>query len=44
MTDQEDNFSLGKIVWDHNNQETKSWACLGKLVPDLLLWFCPNYL
>ena len=30
MTDQEDIFNLGKIVFDDNNQERKSWACLGK--------------
>ena len=30
MTDQEDNIDLGKIVFDDNNQERKSWACLGK--------------
>ena len=30
MTDQEDYFNLGKIVFDENNQEKKSWACLGQ--------------
>ena len=30
MTDQEDNINLGKIVFDDNNQERKSWACLGQ--------------
>ena len=30
MTDQEDNMNLGKIVFDDNNQERKSWACLGQ--------------
>ena len=28
MTDQVDNYFLGKSVFDDNNQETKSWACL----------------
>ena len=28
MTDEEDIFILGKIVFDDNNQERKSWACL----------------
>ena len=28
--DQEDNVNLGKIVFDDNNQERKSWACLGR--------------
>ena len=30
MTDEEDNIILGKIVFDDNNQEIKSRACLGK--------------
>ena len=30
MTDQQDNINLGKIVFDDNNQEGKSWACLGQ--------------
>ena len=30
MTDQEDNIILGKIHIDDNNQERKSWACLGQ--------------
>ena len=30
MTDQEDNINLGKNVFDDNNQERKSWACLGQ--------------
>ena len=30
MTDQEDNINLGKIVFDDNNHERKSWACLGQ--------------
>ena len=28
MTDQEDNINLGKIVFDDQNQERKSCACL----------------
>ena len=28
MTDQEDNIKQAKIVFDDNNQERKSWACL----------------
>ena len=30
MTDQEHNIYLGKIVLDENNQERKSWNCLGE--------------
>ena len=30
MTDQEGNINLGEIVFDDNNQERKSWACLGQ--------------
>ena len=30
MTDQEDNINLGKFVFDDNNQERNSWACLGQ--------------
>ena len=30
MIDQEDNINLGRIAFDDNNQETKSWACLGQ--------------
>ena len=30
MTDQEKNINLGKNVFDDNNQERKSWACLGQ--------------
>ena len=29
LTDHEDNIYLGKMVFDDNNQERKSWACLG---------------
>ena len=30
MTGQEENVNLGKSVFDENNQERKSWACLGQ--------------
>ena len=30
MTEQEKNINLGKIVVDDNNQERKSWSCLGQ--------------
>ena len=30
MTDQEDNIYLGKVVFDDNKQEGKSWTCLGQ--------------
>ena len=30
MTDQENNFNLGKIVSDDNNQWRKLWSCLEK--------------
>ena len=30
MTDQERNIILGENVFDDNNQEKKSWACLGQ--------------
>ena len=29
MTDQEDKLKLDKIVFDDNNQERKTWTCLG---------------
>ena len=44
MTDLEDNINLGKIVFDDNNQERKSWDCLGQTVPGRSLCFCPNFL
>ena len=44
MTDQEDNINLGKIFCDDNNPEMKSWACLGKPVPERWFCFCPNFL
>ena len=39
MTDQEDNNNLGKIVFDDNNQERKSWACLGQTYSRYLIVF-----
>ena len=39
MTDQEDNINLVKIVFDDNNQERKSWACLGQTCSRSLIVF-----
>ena len=39
MTDQDDNINLGKIVSDDNNQERKSWACLGQTCSRPLIVF-----
>ena len=39
MTDQEDNFNLGKNVVDDNKQEKKSWAFLGQTCLRLLIVF-----
>ena len=39
MTDQEDNNNLGKVVFDNNNQERKSWACLGQTCSRSLIVF-----
>ena len=39
MTDQEDNINLGKIVFDDNNQERKSWSCLGQTCSKSLIVF-----
>ena len=39
MTDQEDNSNLGKIVFDDNNQERKSWACLGQTCSTSMIVF-----
>ena len=39
MTDHEDNFNLGKIVFDDNNQEKKSWACLEQTCSRSLIVF-----
>ena len=39
MTDQEDNNNLRKIVFDDNNQERKSWTCLGQTCSRSLIVF-----
>ena len=39
MTDQEDNFNLGKIFFDDNNQERKFSACLGQTCSRPLILF-----
>ena len=39
MTDQEENINLGKIVFDDNNQERKSWARLGQTCSRSLIVF-----
>ena len=39
MIDQEDKIKLGKIVFDDNNQERKSWACLGQTCSSFLIVF-----
>ena len=39
MTDQEDEIILGKIVFDGNNQERKSWICLGQTCSRSLIVF-----
>ena len=39
MTDQKDKFNLGKIVFDDNNQERKSWSCLGQTCSISLIVF-----
>ena len=44
MTHQEDNIDLGKVVLDGNNQERKSWACLGRICSRSSMCFCPNFL
>ena len=39
MTEQEENYNLGKIVFDDNNQERKSWSCLGQTCSRSLIVF-----
>ena len=39
MTDQEDRINLGKIVFHDNNQERKSWSCLGQTCSRSLIVF-----
>ena len=43
MTDQEDNINLGKNVFDDNNQERKSWACLGQTCTRSLIVFLSQF-
>ena len=44
MTDQEDNINLGKIVFDDNNQQGKSWACLEQTCSRSLIVFLSQLL
>ena len=39
MTDQEYNINSSEIVFDDNNQESKSWACLGQTCSRSLIVF-----
>ena len=39
MTDREDNINSGKNVFDNNNQDRKSWACLGQSYSRSLIVF-----
>ena len=39
MTDLEDNINLGEIVFDDNNQDRKSWSCLGQTCSRSLIVF-----
>ena len=39
MTDQEENVNLGKFVFEHNSQEQKVCACLGKTCSGSLIYF-----
>ena len=42
MFDQEDILNLGKIVFDDNNQERKSWSCLGQTCSKSPIVFLPQ--
>ena len=44
MTDQEDKINLGWIVFDDNNQERKTWACLGQTCSRSLIVFLSQLL
>ena len=44
MTDQAKNINLGKIVFDDNNQERKSWNCLGQTCSRSLIVFLSQIL
>ena len=39
MTDQEVTINVGKLVFDDNNKERKSWACLGQICSRSLIVF-----
>ena len=39
MTEQEENINLGKIVFEDNNQERKSWSYLGQTCSRSLIVF-----
>ena len=43
MTEQEDNIILGKIVSDENDQEKKTWACLGQTCSRSLIVFLSQF-
>ena len=43
MTDPEDNINLGKNVFDDNNQERNSWACLGQTFSRSLIVFLSHF-
>ena len=43
MTDQADNINLGKIVFDENNVERRSWACLGQTCSRSLIVFLSQF-
>ena len=43
MTDHEDSTYLGKFVFDDNNQERKSWACLGQTCSGSLIVFLSQF-
>ena len=43
MTDQEDKNILGKIAFDDNTQERKSWACLEQTCSRSVMYFRPIF-
>ena len=43
MNDQEDNINLCKNVFDDNNQEAKSWVCLGQTCSGSLIVFFSQF-
>ena len=44
MTDHEDNINLGKVVFDDNNQQRKTWACLRQTCTRYLIVFLSQVL